>query len=82
VVRRLATGGPLPASVRVIDYGIRGMHLAYDLLDGWDTLILVDALPPAAGPPATLPAATSKRRLASARPRAAEAARRRKNAAS
>lgn len=27
------------------DYGIRGMHLAYDLLDGWDTLVLVDALP-------------------------------------
>ncbi|MDV3125112.1 hydrogenase maturation protease [Mycobacterium sp. 21AC1] len=31
--------------VRVLDYGIRGMHLAYDLLDGWDALILVDALP-------------------------------------
>lgn len=31
--------------VRVLDYGIRGMHLAYDLLDGWDTLVLVDALP-------------------------------------
>ncbi|ORB86407.1 peptidase M52 [Mycobacterium kansasii] len=33
------------AEVRVIDYGIRGMHLAYDLLEGWDTLILVDAVP-------------------------------------
>jgi hydrogenase maturation protease len=32
-------------SVRVIDYGIRGMHLAYDLLDEWDGLLLVDALP-------------------------------------
>src|SRR4029079_4763501 len=31
--------------VRVVDYGIRGMHLAYDLLDGYDTLVLVDALP-------------------------------------
>ncbi len=31
--------------VRVVDYGIRGMHLAYDLLDGWDTLVLVDAVP-------------------------------------
>ena len=31
--------------VRVMDYGIRGMHLAYDLLDGWDALVLVDALP-------------------------------------
>ncbi|MFF0454290.1 hydrogenase maturation protease [Nocardia africana] len=31
--------------VRVVDYGIRGMHLAYDLLDAWDALILVDAVP-------------------------------------
>jgi hydrogenase maturation protease len=51
VVRRLLAGGPPPPGVRVTDYGIRGMHLAYDLLDGWDTLILVDALP--AAPPAT-----------------------------
>jgi hydrogenase maturation protease len=29
----------------VTDYGIRGMHLAYDLLDGWDALVLVDAVP-------------------------------------
>jgi len=35
----------LPAGVRVVDYGIRGMHLAYDLLDGYDTLIIIDALP-------------------------------------
>ena len=31
--------------VRLVDYGIRGMHLAYDLLDGCDALVLVDALP-------------------------------------
>ena len=31
--------------VRVVDYGIRGVHLAYDLLDGWDALVLVDAVP-------------------------------------
>ncbi|GAA4389870.1 hydrogenase maturation protease [Tsukamurella soli] len=31
--------------VRVVDYGIRGMHLAYDLVDGVDTLILIDAVP-------------------------------------
>jgi hydrogenase maturation protease len=31
--------------VRVVDYGIRGMHLAYDLLDGCEALVLVDALP-------------------------------------
>lgn len=51
VVRRLAAGGSPPPGVRVTDYGIRGMHLAYDLLDGWDTLILVEALPAASGPP-------------------------------
>jgi len=45
VVRRLAEQGGLPAEVRVVDYGIRGLHLAYDLLDPWDGLIVVDALP-------------------------------------
>ncbi len=44
VARRLA-GQPLPAGVRVVDYGIRGMHLAYDLLDGYRALVIVDALP-------------------------------------
>ncbi|MFD0364819.1 hydrogenase maturation protease [Nocardia sp. GCM10030253] len=32
-------------AVRVVDYGIRGMHLAYDLLDPWDALVLIDAIP-------------------------------------
>jgi hydrogenase maturation protease len=44
VARRLA-GLPWPAGVRVVDYGIRGLHLAYDLLDPWDALVLVDAVP-------------------------------------
>jgi hydrogenase maturation protease len=35
----------VPDGVRVTDYGIRGMHLALDLLDGWDRLILLDLLP-------------------------------------
>ncbi|MET8779261.1 hydrogenase maturation protease [Nocardia sp. NPDC004654] len=43
VVRRLPA--PTAADVRVADYGIRGMHLAYDLLNDWDALVLVDALP-------------------------------------
>ena len=34
----------LPAGVKVADFGIRGVHLAYELLDGYDTLILVDAV--------------------------------------
>ena len=33
-----------PPDVRVDDYGIRGLHLALDLLDGCDLLVLVDAL--------------------------------------
>lgn len=35
----------LPNWVQIADYGIRGMHLAYDLLGGYDTTILIDALP-------------------------------------
>jgi hydrogenase maturation protease len=33
----------LPDNVRVADFGIRGMDLAYALLDGYDAAILVDA---------------------------------------
>ena len=36
--------------VRIEDFGIRGVHLAYELLDGYDALVLVDAL--ATGEPA------------------------------
>ena len=45
VVRRLtAPDAPaLPPDVEVIDIGIRGMHLAYQLLDGYSGLLLVDA---------------------------------------
>jgi len=34
---------PLPPGVRVRDYGIRGLDLAYDLLGGCETALLVDA---------------------------------------
>jgi hydrogenase maturation protease len=44
VVSRLAAAG-VPDGVRVVDYGIRGMHLAYDLASGYQTAILVDAAP-------------------------------------
>jgi hydrogenase maturation protease len=44
VARRLA-GRPLPDGVKVVDYGIRGIHLAYDLLEGYDGLVIVDTLP-------------------------------------
>jgi hydrogenase maturation protease len=52
VSRRLA-GRALPDGVRVEDYGIRGIHLAYDLLEGYDALVLVDAVP-MGEPPGTL----------------------------
>ncbi|MFI8848652.1 hydrogenase maturation protease [Streptomyces sp. NPDC053499] len=43
VVQRLARR-PLPAHVEAVDIGVRGVHLAYQVLDGCDTLILVDAV--------------------------------------
>lgn len=45
VVRGMSDRFTDTEAVRVIDYGIKGMHLAYDLLDGWDALVLVDAVP-------------------------------------
>ncbi|MFN2490884.1 MAG: hydrogenase maturation protease [Actinomycetota bacterium] len=44
VARRLGAE-QFPDWVRVKDFGIRGIHLAYEVLDGYDTLILVDAAP-------------------------------------
>lgn len=52
VVRRLA-GRPMPEGVVVRDFGIRGLDLTYALLDGWDAVILVDAVP-RGEPPGTL----------------------------
>jgi hydrogenase maturation protease len=44
VVRRLISRG-LPAAARVVDFGIRGLDLAYALQDGYEITILVDAFP-------------------------------------
>ena len=44
VVRRLAAQ-TWPDGVRMLDYGIRGLHLAYDLLEPWDAVVMIDALP-------------------------------------
>src|SRR5271165_3610783 len=52
VARRLS-GRPLPEGVRVVDFGIRGLDLAYALLDPYDAVILVDAVP-RGGQPGTL----------------------------
>ena len=52
VIRHLqaADQPALPADVRLVDYGIRGIHLRYDLLDGYAALILIDALPTSGRP--------------------------------
>ncbi len=55
----------VPDGVRVADFGIRGVHLAYELLDGYDVLVLVDAVP-MGEPPGTL-AVIEPDRLAHAR---------------
>jgi hydrogenase maturation protease len=52
VVRRLQ-GRALPDGVRVADFGIRGLDLAYALMDASDVTILVDAAP-RGGEPGTL----------------------------
>jgi len=53
VARRLASE-TMPEGVRVLDAGIRGVHLAYELVDGqYDMAILVDATP-RGGAPGTL----------------------------
>jgi hydrogenase maturation protease len=52
VAQRLMTR-QYPENVRIVDFGIRGMDLAYTLLDDYDALVLVDAIP-ARGQPGTL----------------------------
>lgn len=44
VVRRLA-GEAWPTGVRVRDFGVGAVHLAYELADGYETVIVVDASP-------------------------------------
>jgi hydrogenase maturation protease len=49
VARRLTAAG-VPDGVRVGDFGIRGIHLAYELTSGYDLTILVDAVPSGLAP--------------------------------
>lgn len=37
-------GEPMPDGVKLADFGIRAVHLAYELLNGYDGLILIDAV--------------------------------------
>ncbi|GAB3147667.1 hydrogenase maturation protease [Microbispora hainanensis] len=49
VARRLSATG-VPDGVEVGDFGIRGIHLAYELTSGYDLTILVDAAPSGRAP--------------------------------
>ena len=51
--RLVARPDATPSTVRVEDFGIRGVHLAYELLEGYDVLVLLDAVP-MHEPPGTL----------------------------
>ena len=44
-VVRLLAERPQPPGVQIRDYGIRGVHLVYELLDGYDLFVLIDAAP-------------------------------------
>jgi hydrogenase maturation protease len=44
VARALASRGQ-PAGIKVVDFGIRGLDLAYALQEGWETVIFLDASP-------------------------------------
>jgi hydrogenase maturation protease len=37
-------GRALPDGVEVRDFGIRGVHLAYQLLDGYDLVVIIDTV--------------------------------------
>src|SRR5271166_763739 len=52
VINRLAQR-PLPGDVCIVDFGIRSFDLAYALMEDWELVILVDALP-RGGEPGTL----------------------------
>lgn len=43
-VLKVLADGRFPDGVVCSDFGIRGVHLAYELLEGYDTLVLVDAV--------------------------------------
>ena len=44
-VVRLLAERPMPAGVELRDFGIRGVHLVYELLNGCDLFVLIDAAP-------------------------------------
>jgi hydrogenase maturation protease len=53
VIRALESGAPLPEGVRAVEIGIGGFSLVQELLDGYDALVVVDAVD-RDGPPGSL----------------------------
>jgi hydrogenase maturation protease len=53
VVQRLAGRSDLPPNVTVVEVGISGISLVHELLDGYDVLLIVDAVD-RGGPPGTI----------------------------
>ena len=53
VAGRLA-GVAVPEGTRVEDFGIRSVHLTYELMEGYDLLVLVDTVSRQDGPPGSL----------------------------
>jgi hydrogenase maturation protease len=51
---RARDGRALPEGVHVEDFGIRSVHLVYELLNGYDVLVLVDTVAQQDGPAGTL----------------------------
>jgi hydrogenase maturation protease len=49
-VVRLLGEQPRDDGAQIRDFGIRGVHLAYELLDGCDLFVLIDAAPRGAAP--------------------------------
>lgn len=53
VVQAIEPAELLPARVKVVDVGIGGINLVHELMDGYDALVLVDAVD-RSGPPGAL----------------------------
>jgi hydrogenase maturation protease len=45
---------PLPQQAKLVDFGIRSVHLVYELMEGYDVLLVVDTVARQAGPPGSL----------------------------
>lgn len=44
IARRLAGWNTLPAHVKVVEVGIGGIHLVQELMNGYDVLVVIDAV--------------------------------------